>query len=102
VDDDEAMTDDSGGSRGVGRCRRATAEALQWGLPLTSTPMVIGLPSSVCGHNERWILCPRHAPPFIWYCTRGGPLPQEQQAPAIRARIGIDSHSSGDRGVILP
>jgi hypothetical protein len=62
VDDDEAMTSGSGGNRGINCCRRATAEALQWGLPLTLVPTVICPPARVCGRGEQWFLCPRHAP----------------------------------------
>jgi hypothetical protein len=102
VDDDEAMTGSDGWSRGVGHCRRATMEALQWGLPLASSPMVISPSARVCrvlcGHGEDWFPCPH----FLWHCVRGGTLPQEWRAPPIRARIAIDSGFIGDRGAILP
>jgi hypothetical protein len=62
VDDDEAMTGSSGGSIVISHCRRATMEALQWGLPLTSAPTVIGPPARVCGQNQCWFRYPRHAP----------------------------------------
>jgi hypothetical protein len=32
--------------------------------------------------------CAPGVPPFIWRCVRGGPLPQERQAPPIRAHNG--------------
>jgi hypothetical protein len=58
VDDDEAMTGSDGWSRGVGHCRSVTVEALQWGLPLTSSPMVISQSARVCGvlcgHDKHW------------------------------------------------
>jgi hypothetical protein len=41
-----------------------------------------------CGHDEHWFLCPG-VPPFCIVLHKRGSLPQEWQAPPIRARVGV-------------
>jgi hypothetical protein len=44
-----------------------------------------------CGGTVDMMNIDSHAPTcplFIWCCVRGGPLPQERQAPPIRAHDG--------------
>jgi hypothetical protein len=59
------------------------------GLPLASAPSVIGWCLGFVGHCVGTVNVGSRAlsvPPFIWRCARGGPLPQERQAPPIRTR----------------
>jgi hypothetical protein len=61
------------------------------GLPLASAPSVMGQCLAFVGHCVGVVNVGSRAPgvpPFIWRYVRGGPLPQERQAPLIRARDG--------------
>jgi hypothetical protein len=85
-----------------GRCRstvaaatescRSTVAAATESFPLASASYVIGSAIRVCGvlcgHGERWFPCLRRTL-FYMVLRERGPLPQERQAPPIRARMEI-------------
>jgi hypothetical protein len=79
------------GVGGVG-VEDTTVAAAELAVPLASAPSRLDQLTRICGghcgHGERWFPCP---PLLIWRCARRGPLPQERQAPPIRAHDGCPS-----------